>query len=56
MNHLQITKILNIFVIGYLKSQYSHGTILLISITIVAAIWIIRKKQKTQEYLRTTQR
>lgn len=46
MNHLQIIKILNTFVTEYLKSQDSHGNLLLIGITIVAAIWIIRKENK----------
>ncbi|RGO83627.1 hypothetical protein DXA83_26120, partial [Bacteroides thetaiotaomicron] len=41
-----IIKILNIFVTGHLKSQYSHGNLFTYRHYHVTAIWIVRKENK----------
>ena len=54
MNHLQIIKILNIFVTGYLKSQYSHGNLFTYRHYHCSChMDYTKRKQKTQKHLQT---
>ena len=56
MNHLQIIKILNIFVTGYLKSQYSYGNLFAYQhYHCNCHMDYTKRKQETQEHLKTTQ-
>jgi len=52
MNHLQIIKILNIFVTGYLKSQYSYGNLFAYQhYHCNCHMDYTKRKQETQEHL-----